>query len=138
VVEIFERYLAGWGFKEIANHLNRQGGPPCPSHVDPPRNAARQWAKTTIRSILENPVYTGRLYWNRLDFRQAKQGEGPVIRRERDEWIEAERRHEPLIPAEWVRASPGGDGEAAGQRGLTPRGALGPSSSWATAARKDG
>jgi site-specific DNA recombinase len=101
IVEIFERYLGGQGFKEIANHLNRPGGPKPPQHVDSRRNTAGKWAKTTIRAILENPVYTGRLYWNRLDFRQIKTGEGPLIRRPTDEWIEAERRHEALIPDEW-------------------------------------
>jgi DNA invertase Pin-like site-specific DNA recombinase len=101
IVEIFERYVGGQGFKEIANHLNRPGGPTPPQHVDSRRNTAGKWAKTTIRAILENPVYTGRLYWNRLDFRQIKTGEGPLIRRSKDEWIEAERRHEALIPDEW-------------------------------------
>ena len=101
IVEIFERYIGGQGFKEIANHLNRPGGPKPPQHVDSRRNTAGKWAKTTIRAILENPVYTGRLYWNRLDFRQIKTGEGPLIRRPADEWIEAERRHEALIPDEW-------------------------------------
>jgi site-specific DNA recombinase len=101
IVEIFERYLAGHGFKEIANHLNRPGGPKPPQHVDSRRNTAGKWAKTTIRAILENPVYTGRLYWNRLDFRQVKTGEGPLIRRSEDEWIEANLRHEALIPDEW-------------------------------------
>ena len=50
--------------------------------------------------MLENHVYTGRLVWNRLDFREAKLGEGPVVRRAEDDWIEAERRHEALIPDE--------------------------------------
>jgi hypothetical protein len=50
--------------------------------------------------MLENPVYTGRLYWNRLDFRATKQGEGPLVRRAPEEWIEAERRHEALISGE--------------------------------------
>jgi site-specific DNA recombinase len=101
VVEIFERYLAGWGYKEIANHLNPPSGPPPPGHVDARRNSAHKWSKVTIRDMLRNPVYTGRLFWNRLDFRQAKQGEGPVARRPADEWIEAERRHQPLIPDGW-------------------------------------
>jgi hypothetical protein len=99
--EIFERYLSGWGYNEIANHLNRPGGPAPPVHVDSARNTARKWSKTTIRAILENPVYTGRLYWNRLDFRAVKQGDGPLVRREREHWIQAERRHEALIPDDW-------------------------------------
>jgi hypothetical protein len=56
---------------------------------------------STVRGILENPVYTGQLYWNRLDFRQVKLGEGPLVRRPADEWIEAECRPPPLIPDDW-------------------------------------
>jgi site-specific DNA recombinase len=103
IVEIFERYLDGSGFKEITNHLNRPGGPPSPKHVDSKRNTAGKWSKTTIRAILENPVYTGRLCWNRLDFRQTKIGEGPLIRRPEEEWIQAERRHEAIIPDDWFQ-----------------------------------
>ncbi len=101
VAEIFDRYLAGWGFKEIANHLNRPSGPPPPRHFDNKRNTAGKWSKTTIRAILENPVYTGRLYWNRLDFRQAKLGEGPVVRRAEKEWVESQERHEAILPDDW-------------------------------------
>ncbi len=100
IAEMFERYLSGWGFKEIANHLNRPGGPPSPRHVDSQRNTAGKWAKTSIRAMLANPVYTGRLYWNRLDFRQAKQGEGAVVHRPAEEWITSEDQHEALISIE--------------------------------------
>jgi len=101
IVEIFDHYLAGSGFKEIADHLNRPGGPTPPRHVDSRRNTAGKWSKSTIRAILTNPVYTGRLFWNRLDFRQAKLGEGPVVRRADEEWIESRERHEALVPDEW-------------------------------------
>ncbi len=101
VAEIFERYLAGSGFKEIADRLNQPGGPPPPRHVAIARNTTAKWSKTTIRAILTNPVYTGRLHWNRLDFRQAKLGEGPVVRRAADEWVESQTRHEALIPEQW-------------------------------------
>ena len=100
IAEIFDRFLAGAGYKEIANHLNRPGGPPPPSHVDSKRNTSGKWAKTTIKSMLENPTYTGRLYWNRLDSRAHKQGVGPVVRREQDEWVAADERHEALISEE--------------------------------------
>ncbi|HEX5592556.1 MAG TPA: recombinase family protein [Solirubrobacterales bacterium] len=100
IAEIFERFLSGAGYKEIANHLNRPGGPPPPSHVDRRRNASGKWAKATIKAMLENPVYTGHLYWNRLDSRAHKQGVGPVTRRSREEWIEADEQHEPLITEE--------------------------------------
>ncbi len=100
IAEMFALFLAGSGYAEIADHLNRPGGPPSPRHVDSSRNTSGRWSKTTIRSMLENPVYTGRLYWNRLDFRATKQGEGPLVRRAPEEWIEAERRHEALVSEE--------------------------------------
>jgi site-specific DNA recombinase len=100
IAEMFALFLAGSGYAEIADHLNRPGGPPSPRHVDSSRNTSGRWSKTTIRSMLENPVYTGRLYWNRLDFRATKQGEGPLVRRAPEEWVEAERRHEALVSEE--------------------------------------
>jgi DNA invertase Pin-like site-specific DNA recombinase len=100
IAEIFDRFLSGSGYKEIANHLNRPGGPPPPNHVDSKRNTSGKWAKTTIKSMLENPTYTGRLYWNRLDSRAHKQGAGPVVRRSPEEWVEADERHEALVTDE--------------------------------------
>jgi site-specific DNA recombinase len=100
IVEMFQRFLSGSGYKEIADHLNRPGGPPPPRHVDSKRNTSGKWSKSTIRSILENHVYTGRLYWNRLDFRAVKQGDGPLVRRSPEDWIEAEQRHEALVSEE--------------------------------------
>ena len=51
--------------------------------------------------MLENPVYTGYVYWNRLDFRASKQGEGPLVRRDREEWISSETpSHRALVSVE--------------------------------------
>jgi len=97
IAEIFDRFLSGYGYKQIADHLNRSGGPPSPRHVDPSRNLAGKWSKNTLRSMLQNPVYTGRLFWNRLDFRAVKQGEGGVVKRDRKDWVEAAERHEAII-----------------------------------------
>jgi Recombinase len=100
IAEIFDRFLSGSGYKEIADHLNRPGGPPPPGHVDTRRNTAGKWSKNTLRAILQNPVYTGRLFWNRLDFRAVKQGEGPLVRRKPEEWVEATERHHAVIGEE--------------------------------------
>lgn len=42
-----------------------------------------------------------RLYWNRLDFRQTKLGEGPLIRRPEEDRVQADCPHEALIPGDW-------------------------------------
>ncbi len=43
-------------------------GIPCPSAADPganPHRAGRAWTVRTVQEILANPVYTGRMVWNR-------------------------------------------------------------------------
>ncbi len=56
VREIFRLCVEGLGFKGIADELNRRG-------VIGPRGDF--WSFTTIKSMLENPVYQGDLVWNR-------------------------------------------------------------------------
>ncbi len=56
VREIFRLCVDGLGFKGIADELNRRG-------VIGPRGDF--WSFTTIKSMLENPVYQGDLVWNR-------------------------------------------------------------------------
>ncbi|OLF10473.1 recombinase family protein [Actinophytocola xinjiangensis] len=61
VRRIFAEYLGGRGDRAIANGLNRDGIP-CPSARRPEQNTHRLadgWQGSTIRSILENPRYTG-------------------------------------------------------------------------------
>jgi hypothetical protein len=61
--------------KGVAEMLRQPDGPPPPSQVDK-QQARRNWAASTVRSILANPVYTGRLVWNRLDCASARQSGG--------------------------------------------------------------
>jgi len=71
--------------KGIAEMLSQPDGPPPPSQAD--KQARRKWAASTVRSILANPVYTGRLVWNRLDFASARQSGGtPRLRNEKESW----------------------------------------------------
>lgn len=61
VRRIFSEYLAGLGDRAIANRLNRDRVP-CPSARRPEQNTHRLadgWQGSTVRSILENPRYTG-------------------------------------------------------------------------------
>ena len=47
--------------------------------------------------MLKNPVYTGRIVWNRLDFTEAKHSGGGARRRAREEWVVTEEAHLPLV-----------------------------------------
>ena len=67
VRRIFAEYLGGKGDRAIANGLNRDGIP-CPSARRPDQNRHRLadgWQGSTIRSILENPRYTGYAFFGR-------------------------------------------------------------------------
>lgn len=67
VRRIFAEYLDGKGDRAIANRLNRDGIP-CPSAKRPDQNRHRLadgWQGSTVRSILENPRYTGFAFFGR-------------------------------------------------------------------------
>ena len=67
VQRIFDEYIAGKGYHAIAAGLTRDGIP-SPSAHDPARNRhrdVRSWSKIAVKSILNNPKYTGRTVWNR-------------------------------------------------------------------------
>ncbi|WP_232376787.1 recombinase family protein [Amycolatopsis aidingensis] len=67
VRRIFAEYLDGRGDRAIANGLNRDGIP-CPSARRPEQNTHRLadgWQGSTVRSILENPRYTGYAFFGR-------------------------------------------------------------------------
>ncbi|GAA2806838.1 recombinase family protein [Saccharopolyspora taberi] len=67
VRRIFAGYLGGKGDRAIANGLNRDGIP-CPSAKRPDQNRHRLadgWQGSTVRSILENPRYTGYAFFGR-------------------------------------------------------------------------
>ena len=101
VAEIFDLFVGKkLSPQSIAEHLNRPGGPPSPSHVDSTRNLRNHWAASTISAILKKPVYTGRIVWNRLDFTEAKHsGDGPR-KRAKEEWVVTEDAHLPLVKDE--------------------------------------
>ena len=69
VIRIFDEYLSGKGFYAIAEGLTKDGIP-SPSAHDPLRNRHRQssrgaWSKSAVRTILQNPRYTGHQVWSR-------------------------------------------------------------------------
>ncbi|MGW5645349.1 recombinase family protein [Saccharopolyspora sp. NPDC003752] len=67
VRRIFAEYLGGRGDRAIANGLNRDGVS-CPSARRPDQTRHRLadgWRGSTVRSILENPRYTGYAFFGR-------------------------------------------------------------------------
>ena len=106
VAEIFHLWVdKGFGCKALADHLNRPGGPPSPSHVDTRRNVRGDWAKSTIWAMLKNPTYTGRLVWNRLDFATQREAGGTARLRAQEEWVVSEIEHLPLVSDELFAAA---------------------------------
>ena len=94
--EIFERYAAGEGATRIARDLNERRIPSPGSYWNRRVLRADGWMHTSIigtyskaDGILRNPIYTGRIIWNR---RKAKKIPGTarriMKRRPNDEWIE--------------------------------------------------
>jgi hypothetical protein len=67
--------------------------------------AKRDWAKSTIRAILKNPTYTGRLVWNRLDFATQREAGGTARLRAQEEWVVSEVEHLPLVSDELFAAA---------------------------------
>lgn len=65
VREIFRLYLhKGWGMFKISNCLMRRGIP-TPRTTAGAANAGTRWQQNTIKGILNNPVYTGKLVFRR-------------------------------------------------------------------------
>ena len=66
--QIFDWYvLEGIGYKSISERLNRAG---IPTSTGGLRRTSKSngWCATTIMTILQNPIYTGDMVWNRLSF----------------------------------------------------------------------
>ena len=102
---IFDLYVhQGVGLKGIAERLNAEHAS-APQHPDRSRNSRRAWAASTIRSILRNPVYTGRIVWNRLDFATARQNGGTPRLRPKEEWVVTEDAHLPIASDETFEAT---------------------------------
>lgn len=100
-----ETSLAG-----ITRALNAEAIP-CPSAEDPESNPHRTgaaWTLGTVREILLNPVYTGRMVWNRTRTDRdladpGNTGLGRVEVRRRntpDQWVISQRRTHPALVSE--------------------------------------
>ena len=91
VKRIFELYIAGNGYKAIANRVNKEG------HVG---KRGKPFSISTIKTILENPVYVGMIRYdvrrNWTDKRRGDINPNPVLQKGE---------HEPIISQlDWGKA----------------------------------
>lgn len=106
VRRIFAEYVAGRSDRSIAAGLNRDHVP-CPSACRPDQNPHRRadgWKGSTVRSILENPRYTGYAFFGRWVKHEVlldpdDVAAGHVIRFRRADPGEAVRSRAPAHPA---------------------------------------
>lgn len=103
VRKIFELYLAGWGYKKIANYLTDEGIPTPRMSENARREAAGEavkreakpiWAIATIDGILSNDFYIGTLRQGKTT--RAKIN-GHQIERPTDEILVFENHHQPIV-----------------------------------------
>ncbi len=109
IKDVYAMCLDGLGFASIAASLNAKG------ISGPIRDV---WGHTTVKSILENPVYRGDLVWNRrteakfysvqkgrAQKRNREFGAAKVVKTPKDEWVVVPNVVPPIIPREdWDKA----------------------------------
>lgn len=89
----------GLGSTTIANRLDSL-------HIRPRKNSS--WSNASIRDILKNPVYIGKIRWNwRKTVKKYENGEIVSSRPKsaKEDWILVQGKHEPLISDELFQAS---------------------------------
>lgn len=83
-----DMFIAGHGYRSIAKWLNEL-------KICPTRKGAL-WSASTVRQMLINEVYTGKLIWNRRYYNK----EGKVSWRNPSEWIIHENAHPAILTQE--------------------------------------
>ncbi len=103
VRRIFAEYLEGRGLAAIAAGLNRDGIPAPYDSTSVPKRRGRGWGQGTIRAMLLNERYTGRVVWNRRKFvRVPGRRHRRAVERPQSEWRTLERPELAIIePATW-------------------------------------
>lgn len=90
---IFQLYTKeSYGDSKIANYLME--------HKIPTASGNFNWDKTTVRSILKNPVYTGRVVWGKKKINYNKIGIKESKLQDKNKWLIYEGKHEAIIDDE--------------------------------------
>lgn len=93
VRQMYELYASGLGCQRIADRVNALGAVP---------RRGREFSRTTVRAILKNPVYTGKIVWGRKPPARPgqKNGRAGAPRRPPEEWTITQGLHPAIVPQE--------------------------------------
>lgn len=87
---IFHLYVnQGYGDTRIARYLT--------DHGIPNKHGKAHWDKTTIRNMIQNPVYIGKITWNKREYRYEGNGKRTSRFVNKSQWKIYEGRHEAII-----------------------------------------
>ncbi len=87
---IFGLYCDGIGCDRIAEILDAAGAKP---------RRSDSWARVTILKMIKNPLYIGKIVWNRTEWRR-KAGKLNIIPLPKEKWLTVDGLHEPIISEE--------------------------------------
>jgi hypothetical protein len=94
---MFEMMRDGHGRIAIALELDRLG-------IKPPNPKSRNWAPSSITSIIKNEVYIGNIIWGQVKHVK-RNGKYKKIKLPREKWTIKENAHEPLVSPELFEAA---------------------------------
>jgi DNA invertase Pin-like site-specific DNA recombinase len=97
VKKMFEMMRDGHGRIAIALELDRLG-------IKPPNPKSRNWAPSSITSIIKNEVYIGNIIWGQVKHVK-RNGKYKKIKLPREKWTIKENAHEPLVSPELFEAA---------------------------------
>lgn len=87
---IFDLYVnRGYGDTKISKYLENK--------KIPNKNGNTNWDKTTIRKIIQNPVYIGKVSWNKKIYKYQDNGKRTSKFRDKSEWTIFDGKHEGII-----------------------------------------
>lgn len=80
-------FIGGYGYRRVAVFLNENGIT---------TRKGKPWSSSSVRSMLNNVLYTGRVIWSRRYYDK----KGKMKWRDESDWVIAENAHEPIITEE--------------------------------------
>lgn len=103
ITEIFDLYIAGYGYKNIAGIMEERGYPNPSRYKGYNRVQSERWTGDHIRRIIKNRVYCGDTVQGiseRVSYKSKKTRKRPV-----HQWYIRENTHEPIVAREtWLLA----------------------------------